>query len=73
MWDCFDVYRIDKEFDDNKGVTRILAHTKKGAEFIFNLDNCRRVEIGPDLAVKGVKELVESVSMNSKREEKEHY
>lgn len=69
MWDCFDVYRIDKEFDDNKGMTRILTHKKKGEEFIFNLDKCRRVEIGPDLAVKGVKELVESVSMNSKRED----
>ena len=52
LWDCFDAYLFDKSFDDNKGVTRALIHTKKGQQIIENLDNCKIKEIMADAAVK---------------------
>lgn len=69
IWDCFDVYRIDKQFDDNQGVTRILAHTEKGATISSKLENCTVVEISPEVAVEGVKELTHSVELNPNRKE----
>ena len=30
LWDFFDVARMDKTFDDNRGVTRVLCHTGGG-------------------------------------------
>lgn len=67
IWDCFDVYLIDKSFDDNKGVTRALIHTQKGNCIIKSICNCKIREIDPDLAVKNVHELVESVKENQNR------
>lgn len=69
MWDCFDVYRIDKQFDDNRGVTRILIHTKSGLDILEKMEGCIVKEIDPEIAVKGVKELVDSVKWNPKRTE----
>ncbi len=69
IWDCFDVYLLDKSFDDNKGVTRALVHTEKGQKIIENLYNCRVREIMADDAVKKVNELVHSIKENTRRSE----
>ena len=69
IWDCFSVYDFDKTMDDDKGTTRVLCHTKKGAEIIQELEDvakCR--EVPADKLVSGVKEMFESVPMNPKRE-----
>lgn len=69
IWDCFSVYDFDKEMDDDKGTTRVLSHSKKGdviVDEIQKLVKCREVQ--PDQLVAGVKEMTESVEMNSKRE-----
>ena len=69
IWDCFDVYRFSKELDNDKGVTRILAHTPKANAIVEDLKaQARIVEIDADEAVAGVKELVRSVKMNPRRE-----
>lgn len=49
--------------------TRVLVHTKKGRE-IFNAikDDFSYVEIEPEAAVAGAKEMKESVAPNEKRE-----
>lgn len=67
IWDCFDSYRMSKKFDDNKGVTRILAHTDKGKKIIAGLCNAMVEEIDVNIAVKGVHELINSTNTNSKR------
>lgn len=67
IWDCFDVYRFDISFDDNRGVTRVLTHTQKGEDAIQNIENCHCVEIEPDKAVEGVHELIKAVSNNNRR------
>ncbi len=67
IWDCFDVYLFDKQFDDNKGVTRVLAHTKKGVQTMQRLPDCVLVEIAAEDAVKKVQELEHSVPYNQNR------
>ncbi|MDR0914915.1 MAG: Coenzyme F420 hydrogenase/dehydrogenase, beta subunit C-terminal domain [Oscillospiraceae bacterium] len=34
LWDCYDVEKMDKSFDDNKGTSNVMLHTQK-AEAIF--------------------------------------
>ena len=51
------------------GITRILAHTTKGFEIICNLNNAEKEEIAVNNAVKGVKEMLESISFNENRSE----
>lgn len=69
IWDCFNVREIDKEFDDDKGTTRILTQSIKGEKIIKELDGVRIKEINIDVAVNKVKEMTESVRFNSSRNE----
>ena len=69
IWDCFSVYNIDKEMDDDKGTTRVLCQSDKGKKIIHDAMNyavCK--EVSPDILVKGVKEMFESVELNEKRQ-----
>lgn len=68
IWDCFSVYDFDKKMDDDKGTTRVLCHTDKGAHFIEEIQpviHCK--EVLPDKLVAGVKEMFCSVGQNQKR------
>lgn len=69
IWDCFDVDKFSKKLDNDKGVTRVLVHSNKGG-IILKESDCELeiLEINPDKAVEGVKEMFHSVSVNSKRE-----
>ena len=68
IWDCFDVYKFSKEMDNDKGVTRILAHTEKACHILNRLaDEVNLTEINANDAVEGVKELVQSVKVNERR------
>ncbi len=68
MWDCFDVENYAKKLDNDKGATRLLIHTKKGIEILNNIkDNLLEIEIDTEKAIKGVKEMVDSVKMNPNR------
>ena len=68
IWDCFDVYKFDKGFDDNRGVTRVLVHSEKGEYLVRQAENkCKIKEINVDDAVKGVREIVRSVPCNADR------
>lgn len=68
IWDCFQVGRVSKKLDNDKGATRVLIHTDKGqkifdeikTEFFF-------VEAAPEELVAGSKEMRESVIPNEKR------
>lgn len=67
IWDCFNINEIDKEFDDDKGTTRILVQSEKGEKIINELDNVKIKELDVDIAINKVKEMTNSVSYNSKR------
>lgn len=34
IWDCFNVEKFDKNFDDDKGTSRVLTHTENGKNII---------------------------------------
>ena len=68
IWDCFDVYKFDKGFDDNRGVTRALVHSLKGEYLIEQAKNrCKVKQIDAEKAVDGVREMVKSVPLNPNR------
>ena len=70
IWDCFTVENFDKRLDDDKGTTRILVQSQKGNELFENIkDQFNYKEVPVDKLVKNVKEMYNSVSMNSKRKE----
>ena len=55
--------------DDDKGTTRVLCQSDKGKKIIHDVMNyavCK--EVSPDILVKGVKEMFESVELNEKRQ-----
>lgn len=69
IWDCFNINEIDKDFDDDKGTTRLLIQSSKGAELIEKLENIKLKEIPVDLATNRVVEMTHSVKYNPKRED----
>lgn len=69
LWDCLDVSKFNKEFDNNKGVTRVLTHTEKGKQAINQIEPfCNVLEIPVEKAIENVKEMVKSVSINPLRD-----
>lgn len=68
IWDCFDVYKFSKAFDNDKGVTRILANTDKAMRIIEAMkEDAAIMEIPLDAAVDGVKEMYHSVKESPRR------
>jgi hypothetical protein len=70
IWDCFDVEKYNKNFDDDKGTNRILTHTEKGYEIIKELSKDNRAEeIDVEKATKGFLAIFQPVKYNAKREQ----
>ena len=70
IWDCYNVYKYDKSFNEDDGVTRVLIHSSKGRH-IFNQikNNYKYKMIDPDKAVDGVNEMVMSPKEHIKKKE----
>lgn len=69
IWACFSVYYFDKKMDDDKGTTRVLCHTKKTALIMNELDGMARFgEVEANKLISGVKEMFESIPINSRGE-----
>lgn len=57
-----------RKLDDDKGTTRVLCHSPKGADLIQEVKEYAKCEeVSSDKLVAGVKEMFESVPMNPKR------
>lgn len=68
LWDCFEIHKFNRFLNNNRGVTRVLAHTQKGREMMASVqDHCFVLEISAEDAVKGVREMTCSVSENPNR------
>ncbi len=68
IWDCLNVSILNKTLDENTGVTRVLSHTKKAEMILEELrDNLSIVSIDADLITKNVEEMVNSPSINKRR------
>lgn len=69
LWDFFDVHRLDKSFDDNRGVTRVLCHTKAGATLLADAAAyARMAEIDVGAACEGVFEMIKPTPESSNRD-----
>ena len=68
IWDCFNVYEYDKNFDDDKGTTRVLINSKKGNQ-IFNQiskeHNVKKIEI--EKLVNNFYQMFNPIKYNRKR------
>lgn len=70
LWDCFSAAEINSKFDDNKGTTFVMLHSKK-AEMIFEKiqDNIRACEGETERVCNSTAEMFKSISHNPAREE----
>lgn len=69
IWDCFNINEIDKEFDDDKGTTRILVQSLKGEKLIKKLKDVKLKELPVSVATNRVVEMTNSVKYNKRREQ----
>ncbi len=68
IWDCFEVEKYDKDFDDDKGTTRILTNSKKGEEVIKNISESNKIkEIDVKQATDGFLAMFQPVKYNTNR------
>lgn len=69
IWDCFEVEKYNKDFDDDKGTTRVLVHNLKGKKIIEELSTNNNVqEIDVEKATKGFLAMFQPVKNNDRRE-----
>lgn len=70
IWDCFNIYQIDKDFNENVGATRILIHSGKGKDIFEKIkENLKYKVIPVEIAVNGVQEMIVSPIEDSRKEE----
>ena len=69
IFDCLNVNEIDSKFDDNKGTTRIIVHTKKGQEILNKLEDVNYEKIELNRAIKGMKQIYQFAKYNNKSKE----
>lgn len=69
IWDCFEVEKYNKDFDDDRGTTRILTNSKKGNEVISYLKKYNKVDvIDVQEALNEFNHIYNKVKRNNKRE-----
>ncbi len=70
IWDCFDVYKYSNKLNNDKGVTKVLVQSEKGLLWLELAKKYLNVQaVIPDDLIKGNREMFNSVSYNSKREQ----
>lgn len=68
IWDCYPVYKFNKEMDDDKGTTRMLIHSEKGRNIFEEIkDGLTWYEVDPGELTRGAKEMFRSVAISENR------
>ena len=68
IWDCFTIDEFSSELDNDKGATRILCQSARSVELLKELKSeVKVVEIDPEKAVRGVRELVSGPTLHPQR------
>ncbi|MDO5482762.1 MAG: Coenzyme F420 hydrogenase/dehydrogenase, beta subunit C-terminal domain [Bacteroidaceae bacterium] len=52
IWDCFDIAIYDKKMNDNRGATKVLAHTEKGRRVMTEINVLKKIQVCPDMILK---------------------
>lgn len=69
IWDCFNVFKYDRGFDETKGTTRMLIHSEKGSSIFEEIKGVFKYkEINPLELTEGVEEMVCSPTFHKDRE-----
>lgn len=69
IWDCFTIDEFSKELDNDKGATRILAHSSRAEKIISEMNSdLKIIEVDAEKAIRGVKELTEGPNPHPLRE-----
>lgn len=69
IWDCFSPWRFSKEIDNNRGASRVLAHTNQGHDVLEAMTDCLSLqETPPESLVQGCREMFQSVKLPAGRE-----
>ena len=69
IWDCFEVEKYEKSFDDDKGTTRILVNSLKGQTIIEELSKKHKLkEISFEKATKGFLAMFYPIKKNKNRD-----
>lgn len=70
IWDCFNIYSIDKTFNENIGTTRMIIHTQKGKKIFDKIKKDFKYKVIPlDTAINGVAEMKISPNAHPRRHE----
>lgn len=70
IWDCFNVYSLDKNFNEDLGTTRMLIHTNKGKNIFEQIKSSFKYKnLEADVAVNGVQEMIESPKAHQRKKE----
>lgn len=70
IWDCFPSYKYNKNFDEEKGTTRVLIHSEKGRKILKEIKSQFLLcEVSCERAVQNVSEMVISPSPHKNRSE----
>ena len=70
IWDCFEPYRFCSEMDNDKGVTRVIAHTAKGSSIMGTIKEYAVIkEYDANALVKGVVQMVQPAESNVRRDD----
>lgn len=70
IWDCFNVEKFNKKLDDDKGTTRILVHTDKGADIINQISKnniCEQINV--EDALSDFNGIFSTVKFNNKKQQ----
>ena len=68
IWDCFQVDRLSREMDNDKGATRVLIHTRKGQSLFEQIkDDVLYEAIDPQVLIQGGKSITVSAKLNPQR------
>ncbi len=70
IWDCFNIHRLDKSFDEDKGTTRVLIHSKKGSLVFDEIkEHFQYKVVSYEIAIEGCKEFESSPQLHYERSE----
>lgn len=68
IWDCFEVWKFDHDLDNDKGVTRVLAHSDRGKEIMQFMGQYAMVKsYDPKELTVGVIQMLRSQEENPRR------
>ena len=69
-WDCYNVYKYEKQLDDNKGTSHLMIHNKKAEGMLEELSKYLSLKpVDKDAAIASEPAMLESATASDMRED----